>query len=62
MSIRAQVWFIPGEDGEIIVTKDHWGADNGYETAVFTTRDKAIDFAKRRWGCTLDEILIEPEG
>ena len=60
MSIRATVTRHPGDEGPIVILKPFWYADNGYETCSFPTRDEAIDFAKRRWGVTLDEILIKP--
>lgn len=60
MSIRATVTFSPGWESSIMVMKPYWYADNGYETASFSTRDEAIDFAKKRWGVRLEEILIKP--
>lgn len=29
-----------------LVLPDKWAADNGYETAVFDTREQAVEFAR----------------
>lgn len=57
---RAVVRFLPETDGHLVVMKACWSADNGYETAVFATRDEAVDFAWKRWRVPADRIRYVP--
>lgn len=55
----AKVWFIPEEVGKMVTIHAHWGADNGYETSTFLTKDEAIDFCWRRWKIPVDKIAFK---
>lgn len=43
------VRFLPEEVGPMVTMHACWSADNGYETAVFPTKDEAVLFCRRRW-------------
>jgi len=46
---KALVWFIPEKRGRMVTMHACWGADFAGETAVFPTKQEAIDFARKRW-------------
>jgi hypothetical protein len=48
--LRARILACPAEDGPIVSIKAHFAADDFHSTAVFPTRDEALDFARVRWG------------
>lgn len=55
---RATVEYKPEEPGEMVTMHACWVADNGYETAVFPTKEEAIAFCRRRW--KLEPTVTEP--
>lgn len=54
----ATVFFMPPDDGPLVLMKAAWAADNGVETCVFVTQEEAIDFAWKRWRIPSDRVRI----
>ena len=59
MKCEAVVQHWPEERGHMVTMHACWSADNGIETAVFPTKQEAIDFCWRRW--RLRARVIEPK-
>lgn len=57
---RPLVWFIPEQPGPMVTMHACWGADFMGETAVFPTKEEAVDFCWKRWR-RADPIVKGPE-
>lgn len=58
--MRAVVEYVPEERGSLVTMHACWLADNGCETAVFPTKQEAIDFCWKRWGMRA-RVIGDPE-
>lgn len=53
---RPRVFYKLEEVTRLVTFHACWVADDGYEMAVFPTKDEAIEFARKRWR---SEPLVE---
>lgn len=51
------VEYVPEQPGPLVTMHACWMADNGFETAVFASRDEAVDFCVKRWGAPPRKIV-----
>jgi hypothetical protein len=59
--VTVRVEFLPESETDLLVYKPCWSADNGYETAVFPTKEEAIAFCWTRWRVPADQVRVVGE-
>lgn len=60
--MRVVVEFLPEQIGQMVTFHACWSADNGSETAVFPTKEEAIEFCHKRWRRGPDKVIGPTEG